>query len=279
MRRPAGASKRSLGRGRGGGARLLRQHEALRVLGALKLGEHLVELSHRPGDDGGTDAVLGAELEHLDDLLAPARVRGRDVVHREAHREHIRRDGRAHADEAHGAARAQQGKELGEVDGLLRPKQGGGVRGVEDGRWQRGRRRRRERYGGRTPAGREEEEAVKRRTCVARVTRMKSSDEAASAIAASSPCATNVCAPSASASSFLDVVDERAVTVRPSALANLIAMWPRPPNPRTPTLSLCFVCCTSGVQTVCPPHSSGAVVAESHSSGMAKANLLSAMRI
>ena len=82
---------------------------------------------------------------------------------------------------------------------------------------------------------------------------------------------------------------------------SLIAMWPSPPSPRMPTLSPSLVCCTSGVQTVCPPHSSGAysgagcgdaaveteqsrggfrgaVCAESHASGMAKQNLPSCMR-
>ena len=48
----------------------------------------------------------------------------------------------------------------------------------------------------------------------------------------------------------LDADDEMAVTSRPSARADLIAMWPRPPRPRIPTPSVDLVCSFSGVQTV-----------------------------
>ena len=69
-------------------------------------------------------------------------------------------------------------------------------------------------------------------------------------------------------SASLDIEEESAVTWRPRAEANLIAMWPSPPSPRMPTRSPSFVCCRSGVHTVCPPQSSGAVAALSSESGI-----------
>ena len=43
-----------------------------------------------------------------------------DRIHREAEREHVGGDRRAHADEADRAARSQEREELGEIHGLLR---------------------------------------------------------------------------------------------------------------------------------------------------------------
>mmetsp|Transcript_42562 Transcript_42562/g.96184 ORF Transcript_42562/g.96184 Transcript_42562/m.96184 type:complete len:296 (+) Transcript_42562:78-965(+) len=100
----------------------------------VEVGDGLVDLRHGALHDGRADLVACAELEHLQDLLAPPRVRGGDVVHCEAHREDVDGDGRTHADKAHGAARPEEREELGEVDRLLRGK------GDED-KVERGRRR------------------------------------------------------------------------------------------------------------------------------------------
>ena len=76
------------------------------------------------------------------------------------------------------------------------------------------------------PRGRKSGKNLEKSTSlfVAMVTKMKSSDCAAAAISSSLVCTKNFDAPCESASCFLDGDDEIAVTSRPRALANLIAM-------------------------------------------------------
>jgi hypothetical protein len=65
-------------------------------------------------------------------------------------------------------------------------------------------------------------------------------------------------APMAKICSFLSGFELKAITSQPHLLRNFKAMWPRPPIPITPTLSVGFTpAIIIGLKTVIPPQSSG----------------------